>query len=146
MPIDFQTSGYILDDTMFSILQNMNARTLLCFDSCNSGTVCDLPWLFSYISEEETEVKQVNTEHIENPNIYTISGSADDQTSVEVFDIFYMKKVGAFTRALLASLEFYDYDACIMDIYRKLCENIQKDGFSQRPTLCSSSTNISFCF
>mgnify|MGYP003660075066 CR=1 FL=1 len=146
VPVDFQTTGYILDDTMFSILQNMKAKSLLCFDSCNSGTVCDLPWLFSYVSEEMTEVEQVNVEKIENPNIYTISGSADDQTSVEVFDIFYMKKVGVFTRAFLASLEHYKYDACIMDIYRKLCENIQKQGFEQRPTLCSSSTNISFHF
>ncbi|RHZ84486.1 hypothetical protein Glove_81g36 [Diversispora epigaea] len=50
MPLDFQTQGQIIDDDMHKIMvQSLPAgvRLTAIFDSCHSGTVLDLPYIYS---------------------------------------------------------------------------------------------------
>jgi hypothetical protein len=97
VPINF---NYIVDDEIRSILVNAVAGSNIfaVFDSCNSGSVCDLRYnLFdtSYKENPGIKVKDysdfvtrqnifTNTNYAEtNANIISLSGSKDDQLSVE---------------------------------------------------------------
>ncbi|RLV89843.1 Metacaspase-1 [Spathaspora sp. JA1] len=49
-PLDFETAGYIDDDTLHQLLVNnlpKGARLTALFDSCHSGSVLDLPYMYS---------------------------------------------------------------------------------------------------
>ena len=41
VPVDFRTKGFIVDDEIFNIIQNSKCKTMLVFDSCHSGTICE---------------------------------------------------------------------------------------------------------
>ncbi|CCH41125.1 Metacaspase-1A [Wickerhamomyces ciferrii] len=50
VPVDFQTAGQIIDDELHNILVRSlppGARLTAFFDSCHSGTVLDLPFVYS---------------------------------------------------------------------------------------------------
>nr|CAG8523578.1 7907_t:CDS:2 [Entrophospora candida]CAG8529180.1 12347_t:CDS:2 [Entrophospora candida] len=50
MPVDFQTKGQIIDDEMHHILVEslpLGVRLTVVFDCCHSGTVLDLPYVYS---------------------------------------------------------------------------------------------------
>ncbi|KAK7206146.1 caspase domain-containing protein [Myxozyma melibiosi] len=49
-PLDFQTAGHIIDDDLHSIMVTpltAGVRLTAIFDSCHSGTVLDLPYVYS---------------------------------------------------------------------------------------------------
>ncbi|KIK67829.1 hypothetical protein GYMLUDRAFT_794925 [Collybiopsis luxurians FD-317 M1] len=49
-PVDFQRNGHIVDDDMFKIMVRplpAGCRLTAIFDSCHSGTVLDLPFIYS---------------------------------------------------------------------------------------------------
>ena len=74
IPSDFQVKGFILDDELLSIIQTIKCKSILMFDSCNSGTVCDLPWSFEYKNTGAYVKTKNNHVVIQNPNIYMLSG------------------------------------------------------------------------
>ena len=97
VPINF---NYIIDDEIRSILTKAasDSNIFAVFDSCNSGSVCDLRYnLFdtSYKSNPGSKVLSyadwvtrqsviVNTKYIEtSANIISLSGCKDDQLSTE---------------------------------------------------------------
>ena len=47
VPLDYAENGVITDDIIFNIIKNSKCPTILIFDSCNSGTICDLMWNFN---------------------------------------------------------------------------------------------------
>ena len=49
VPSDFKTNGFIIDDELLNIIKNITCKCTLLFDSCNSGTVCDLPFSYTYV-------------------------------------------------------------------------------------------------
>ena len=47
VPLDYAENGVITDDVIFNIIKNSKCPTILIFDYCNSGTICDLMWNFN---------------------------------------------------------------------------------------------------
>lgn len=50
VPSDFMSAGYILDDELYGILNTSKCPTLVFFDSCHSGSACDLPYSINYVN------------------------------------------------------------------------------------------------
>ena len=48
VPVDYKTSGCIVDKDLYDMVRRFKCRAILTFDCCHSGTVCDLPWTTEY--------------------------------------------------------------------------------------------------
>ena len=116
IPNDFQTNGVILDDDIYAIIKGVKGTLFLLFDCCHSGSICDLPWAVQYIDDKITKTN-INTNQLENTNIYAISGSTDMQLSMENYNDFLQKKVGALTNAFLMLLHNNKYNVSIEDLF-----------------------------
>ena len=148
-PLDYQKTGPISDDTIFNIIRTSVCPTIVMFDSCNSGTVCDLQWSFQC----ETRKKQLtfqrtknNNKYTSNKSIFTMSGSRDDQTSADAYDNASKTYGGAFTCALLQCMIDLQYNGNIFTLYSATCNLLNRRGFSQIPILSSSSMTPRFIF
>jgi hypothetical protein len=131
VPRDFQTRGFIVDDELLSIIKNVKCKCLLMFDSCNSGTVCDLPFSYSYVKENTFSLKKNKMVNIPNPNIYMMSGCRDNQYSQDV----YVNRTfgGAFTNAFLKN---FKTTKPMLTLYADICKSLPS---SQQPVFSSSS-------
>jgi len=80
-PIDYKTTGIILDDKLNNIFKLFNEQTfiIVMFDACHSGTSLDLQYLYN-IKTNEYEVQ--NSKVIKS-NIHYISSCSDNQVSVD---------------------------------------------------------------
>uniref|UniRef100_A0A6C0DLH4 Peptidase C14 caspase domain-containing protein n=1 Tax=viral metagenome TaxID=1070528 RepID=A0A6C0DLH4_9ZZZZ len=141
IPVDYQTKGIITDDDLLSIIRTIKCRTILLFDSCHSGTVCDLPWLFEYKSTNSYMRTQPNKTAISNPNIFMFSGCKDTQSSFDTYSIESKQAVGAFTYIFIDCLRKANHNKEIMLLYRDICIILSQRVNSQYPLLsCSSDT------
>jgi len=141
IPIDYQTKGIIVDDELLSIIKTIKCRTILLFDSCHSGTVCDLPWLFEYKSSNSYMRTQPNKTVLTNPNIFMFSGCKDTQSSFDTYSIESKQAVGAFTYIFIDCLRKANHNRELMLLYRDICVILSQRVNSQYPLLsCSSDT------
>ena len=141
IPVDYQTKGIINDDELLSILTTIKCRTILLFDSCHSGTVCDLPWLFEYKSSNSYLRTQPNKSVITNPNIFMFSGCKDTQSSYDTYSVETKQAVGAFTFTFIDCLRKANHNKEIMLLYRDICITLSQKQNQQYPLLsCSSNT------
>lgn len=141
IPVDYQTNGIITDDDLLGILKTIKCRTILLFDSCHSGTVCDLPWLFEYKSSNSYLRTQPNKSVLSNPNIFMFSGSKDTQSSYDTYSVELKQAVGAFTYTFIDCLRKANHNREIMLLYRDICVILSQKVNSQYPLLsCSSNT------
>ena len=137
VPCNYKTAGVITDDDLFAILKNAKCKLIIFFDSCYSGTVCDLQYSINYNNGALS--KTVNkSKMISNTNIVMISGCQDSQTSADAYDSFQQQGVGAFTQTLLETLRSYDHNVELLPLYSSLCANLKSSRFSQMPVLSSS--------
>ena len=142
IPCDFQRRGFILDDELLTIIQSIKCKAMLMFDSCNSGTVCDLPWSFEYhCSRKESGFTdlirtRVDLCDLSNSNIFVISGCKDDQKSMDTFSADYKEPMGAFTNALISCIK--NGDSSIMLLYKNSCERLLEQGYKQTPILSTT--------
>jgi metacaspase-1 len=122
----------IIDDTIADVLMRAKAGVKIraVFDSCNSGTVLDLPYRYNNVSiVREGAVKMC-------ADIICISGCADPQTSADASFMRgdQMRANGALTYTLLSQL-----NEPYRTSYRKLCKKIRADlvsgGYTQTPQL-----------
>jgi hypothetical protein len=144
VPMDFQTVGVITDDLLYAVVKNSKCLTYMLFDSCNSGTVCDLIWSFEWVRGNQFTRTQNNKLAITNQKIYMISGCKDTQTSADVYNgVTYY---GACTDAFLAALKKNKYSAPILQVYKDTCTILAQESFSQKPILSSSSSNPTGAF
>ena len=146
VPCDYNISGVITDDELFSILKNAKCQIMICFDSCNSGTGCDLVYSTNFNNGVLTKSINNISRLIANPNITMLSGCRDPQTSADVYDNNSKKNVGAFTQTLLETLRAYNHNVDILQLYSSLCDKLKLYGFTQIPVLSSSSPNPNFQF
>jgi hypothetical protein len=145
VPIDYQRAGFIPDDMIFDIIKNVKCRTILIFDSCHSGSLCDLKWSFEF--NGSGFIKTMNTnKDIVNPFIYCFSGCKDPQTSADSFSDEYKRPMGAFTNALLFCLKQNNYDVSILKLYAEISSYLAKNNYTQKPVLSCSSVNPSLFF
>jgi hypothetical protein len=143
VPVDYQIYGVISDDYIKQIISYSKCKTILLFDSCHSGSICDLPFSFEYnINGNNFSRIQIARDIITNKNIFCISGCKDTQTSEDMYDTEDNRYEGALTDAFLDCLRINEYNVGLLKLYSLICIKLQNDGFSQKPILSSSSNNI----
>ena len=138
VPMDYLQSGMISDDLVYFIVKNSACRTVLLFDSCHSGSMCDLQWSYEYRNKGFTYNKTSN-KVITNPNVICLSGCKDSQTAADAFSKTQNKGVGAFTDSFLYCLAVEKYTASIIPLYSSIVKYITSNGFTQIPILSCSS-------
>jgi hypothetical protein len=143
VPVDYMTNGIIADDEINRILQQSKCRTMLLFDSCCSGSVCDLPWCFEYKNPIQYNRRLENYSSYgkwTNPQVFMISGCKDYQTSSDVYNYSTQQFNGEFTAAFIACVKAIKFNLNILLLYRNICMLIQQHTSTQLPTLSSSSS------
>ncbi len=127
---------YVVDDELNNIIKTNIKKdvTLFClFDSCHSGTILDLRYQYSNISESLVE-NMKNDECL--GNVVMISGCMDSQTSAEAY--INGKTQGALTWAFIETLNKTQNPTWRQLLYsmRTLLKN---NGYSQYPQLSTDS-------
>lgn len=146
VPMDFMSSGFIIDDVLFAYFNKFKCPTMILTDSCFSGTVCDLPYSIEHLYNNTYKYTKNNRYTMTNPKVVMISGSKDNQTSIDAYDYQTQEFEGAFTDAFLRTLEKYSYNASLNTIYIGTCNCLKSDGYSQKPILSSSVSKPSWTF
>lgn len=137
VPEDFQTSGMITDDDLFTLIRNIRCRAFLVFDSCHSGSVCDLQYSINYVSGSFSRTITSN-KTITNPNIVLMSGCRDAQTSADAYDNTKNVFGGALTMTLTSVLRKNRHSAEVMKVYNDVCYELMRQRYDQIPVLSSS--------
>lgn len=145
IPVDFQTNGVILDDEIYKIIKDVKCELFLLFDCCHSGSICDLPWSYSY-ADNMIIKENINENFVDNSKIYMISGSTDMQVSMEKYNFFLQKKVGALTNAFLMTLNANKYDIGIEELFIEICKYLSHIGLEQTPILSTTSGENEYIF
>ena len=60
LPVDYQTNGFIIDDEIYNIIKNVKCKMILVFDSCHSGSICQLQWNLLYTGSSIMKSKNNN--------------------------------------------------------------------------------------
>lgn len=146
VPSDFMKAGMITDDEIYAILNTSKCRTLVFFDSCHSGSACDLPYSINYTNGAFVKSVSSRNTNMPNPNIIMMSGCRDPQTSADAYNDFAKSAEGAFTMSLLTVLRKNDHNADVMKIYGDICAGLIQNRFAQIPVLSSSAQTPSYQF
>jgi len=146
VPSDFQKAGMITDDEIYAILNTSKCRTLVFFDSCNSGSACDLPYSINYTKGSFVKSLSSRNTAMPNANIIMMSGCRDPQTSADAYNDFAKSAEGAFTMSFLGALRKNDHNADIMKIYGDVCSALIQNRFTQIPVLSSSAQTPAYQF
>jgi hypothetical protein len=146
VPVDYTSKGFILDIELLAIVKTIKCKTILLFDSCHSGTMCDLPWSIEYKNPLNYTVTHINNVVINNPNIFMFSGCKDSQTSIDSYNNESQQYVGAFTDAFLQSLRKNRHNISYKVLYQDICQYLAENGFTQIPIFSSSSKEPNLIF
>jgi hypothetical protein len=135
VPIDYQTSGVISDDYLYSnfirqLSPSCNLTAIM--DCCHSGTVLDLPFIYQNGGNVLENPRNRNTPS----NITMISGCKDDQTSADAWISGTWN--GAMSWSLLQAIRICKSDAPVVKIIAKMRELLKISQYSQYPQLTSS--------
>jgi hypothetical protein len=139
VPSDYARGGVISDDMIFKVIKQSKCPTMLLFDSCNSGTVCDLMWNFNVIDTTRVSVAKTNNTSINNPNIYCFSGCRDEQTSADIYNLASQQAGGAMTIAVMECLRMNRHIVDIKTLYIDVVAFMKRSELTQIPQLSSSS-------
>ena len=139
VPCDFAKSGVIVDDELLTLLRLVKptCRVILLFDSCFSGSVCDLPWSFEFIAGNTFSRSLLNRVVVTHPNMYMMSGCKDTQTSADIYVASNKAYAGAFTNAFLECLRACGHNTNILALYKAVCLYLAKA--QQKPLFSSSN-------
>lgn len=143
VPLNYMSAGYIVDDDLYNIIKKSKCKTIILMDSCNSGSVIDLPWSYTLVSSTSYMRSLNNRYNLSNPQIFMFSGCKDSQTSADVFSVRLGQSVGAFTDSFLTCLKHANYQIPLLMLYRNVCIYLNQNRFSQLPVYSSSSSNPS---
>jgi hypothetical protein len=143
VPMDYGSAGFVTDDEIFNIVKNSKCRTMLIFDSCHSGSVCDLQWSYQYMNNGFTRSSLSKKVIMGNPSVICLSGCKDAQTAADSFSQTQNQSMGAFTDAMITSLTQLNFKTDILSLYRAMVLNLSRSGYSQIPLIsCSSLTPV----
>lgn len=156
VPLDYNEVGFITDDTIRTYLLKAVKGNVFCvFDSCNSGSVCDLRYaLLSNVYRTILSTKKfydpkewtksidfvTNTKYNEtNTQIISLSGCADNQLSYEIQDSSG-NWGGALTFAFISTLNSQTPILTITDLVTRVRSLLSSWGRNQTPSLMSGMT------
>jgi hypothetical protein len=144
VPCDYSRVGFITDDMIFNIVKQSRCPTVLVFDSCNSGTVCDLMWNFNAVSATRVNAVKTNNAVITNPNIFCFSGCRDMQTSADVYSTTSQQHCGAMSSAVMECLRWNKHNVNIRKLYIDVVSFLKQNNMQQIPQLSSSNSNPTY--
>lgn len=136
-PVDYASGGIIHDDIFKQVAQYLKCKTMMVFDCCHSGTICDLPYHYDVIGNTMKHVVQ-NNDGCSNKQIYKISGSRDDQVSLSMYDREHGKMKGACTNAMMRILHAYDFSISMKQLLVEMNQWVRTHGSDQCPTYATS--------
>ena len=149
VPIDVTSNGYIVDDQLRNIFKSVKSttRVLAFFDSCNSGSVCDLRYCYfdtSYRDYPSTQdsplihranmITNSNYEDLQG-QVISISGCRDTELSYESVS-FNNKPGGALTYCVVKSLK-ENRNITFSEFLQNIRSMLSQRGFAQTPSLMS---------
>lgn len=138
VPVDYLTVGMIGDDELFNLVRSIRCRAFLVFDSCHSGSVCDLQYSINYVNGSFSKSVS-SSKSIANPQIVLLSGCRDAQTSADAYDNTAKEAGGALSISLVDALRKNGHNADIMKIYNDVCYGLMSAKYTQIPVLSSST-------
>ncbi|KAJ7258390.1 caspase domain-containing protein [Mycena haematopus] len=138
-PLDYQRNGHIVDDEMHDIMVHplpTGCRLTAIFDSCHSGTVLDLPYVYDHHGRLKGRqvTEQWRTRKASNADVISLSGCKDGQTSADTFSGGVA--VGAASHAIIKAIEEHPNQS-----YKEFLHNLRvilHPKYSQKPQLGSS--------
>ena len=146
---DFSTAGALRDDMIQDLFTEFNPKTrIICiFDCCHSGTICDLPHLYtcepSGPGSSQVQLKRMDVPAFREtcpPHIIAISGCRDSQVSMDAFNMQgHHTYSGAMTSTLLSVLrDGAGTNIPVSKVVESLCKRLCERGFKQLPALSTS--------
>jgi hypothetical protein len=145
VPVDYLTAGMISDDDLFNLVRSIRCRAFLVFDSCHSGSVCDLQYSINYVNG--SFAKSISSsKSIANPNIVLLSGCRDAQTSADAYDDTAKEPGGALSISLVDALRKNGHNVDILKVYNDVCYGLISAKYQQIPVLSSSAALPSWRF
>jgi len=142
VPCDFQESGLIIDDILhdrfWTKLPNTVQQVTFISDSCNSGTIFDLPFL--YQPPDQTQIFTKRSDDVKHANTYplviSLSGCRDPQTSASAYNLQKnFQYEGAMSFYLRQCLVSGKYQVPMNKLMDELRTKLKTGGFSQIPQL-----------
>lgn len=139
VPLDYDQNGFILDDTISSVLALFPERVTFVgvVDACHSGSMFDLPYV--YKAGIKREFSNNSTNRIKCRCIM-ISGCRDNQVSMDAYNLSGAEEFsGAMSTSMLAALHTHNYTINIFDLQKHMWRFLRKRKFRQRPQI---TTNV----
>ena len=135
VPINYN-EGLISDDVLFSIVSKTKCKTLLVFDCCHSGSICDLPYRYDCVNHE----LKLNIENNRalNKHITMISGCRDEQSSLDYFSREENKFQGLLTVKLMNYVKENSYSTTFKDLVSNIHKLTDLGVASQNPNVSAS--------
>jgi len=143
IPVDYQENGVIKDEELLRIIKKSKCKTMITFDCCNSGSICDLPWRFEYLNENFYKYKE-NDNELVNKNICMITSCRDNQLAVDGWSDDLRLGYGAMTEAFLECLRFNHFNVSIFKLLKDISIYMKQINRKQITTLSSSSEKPEF--
>lgn len=137
-PIDCMTNGFIVDDDIKKMLVDKlssNVKLVFMSDSCHSGTVLDLKYLYKF-DQNNTIITDKKIKD-SNCDVILISGCRDNQTSADAYvpdksnNYLYQ---GAMTASFI---KVFNDEISYKDLITKMRAWLTEMKFSQVPQLSS---------
>lgn len=138
-PLDYDASGFIIDDDLRKLFVNKlhkNVRLFCIFDSCHSGTVLDLK--YNYLLDKKNSYKVCTTVPVSQCQVVMISGCKDNQTSADAYIIDDNTKLYEYQGAMTASfISNYKSGISYLQLIKNMREWLKKEEYTQIPQLSS---------
>jgi len=141
-PVDYSTSGLIIDDHIRSILEPCGANVMVVSDCCHSGTILDLRFNFKQTGHYNVAIAQ-NPKYRNQSNLcLCLSGCLDSQTSADAWEKnVYNKRMqsqGALTAKFLGIWNRYGAQLTWRKLLKHLWKELRESGYTQVPQLSAS--------
>jgi len=148
-PLDFQSAGFIIDDDIRKLFIDKlpsNVKIVMLFDSCFSGTVCDLK--YSYKVDPNNTISAAMKLSQTVCNIVMISGCKDTQTSADAYEIDPTTNAYEYQGAMSASfIANYTTNVTYNQLITKMRLWLKQHSYLQIPQLSSGKlVNIDTSF
>jgi len=137
-PIDGSNNTYMTDDEIRKIIDNNlkpDTNLFMIFDSCFSGTICDLK--YNYL----VDGKLVDNSRVEltKSNVFVISGCADNDVSMDAVVSYNNQNInaGALTFTFLETIRVMGINISLKTLIENMRNLLETNGFQQIPQLSS---------
>ena len=134
----------LYDDELNQVLQEFKCPVCLFIDTCNSGTMGDLPYNFkitetrNFDNEITLQRTRENNISFNNENIIMLSSALDHQDAADLYDEKFNQSMGAMTAAFLKALRRCNHEISIIKLFCLISKDLKSQDFEQTPHLSSS--------